>query len=65
IKNVAAPINARRHHLKHGMEMPPCGITGFCNDCRPPQRGCAYTVIVECQRIPRITVALVGENLGI
>ena len=31
IKEVAAPLNARRHRVKHGMETtPPCAQTGVC-----------------------------------
>lgn len=71
IKKVAAPINARRHYLKHGVEQLPCATTGECVDCRHPGRICNFTLIVEFQRPPRagreprITVVLVGEELGI
>lgn len=71
IRGVAAPINARRHYLKHGAEQLPCAITGECVDCRHPRRICNFTLIVEFQRPPRagqkprITVMLVGEALGI
>ena len=65
IKGIAAPINAYRHHLKHGMEAPPCAVSGVCVDCHHPRRICCYTVIVEFQRRPRIEVVIVGEELGI
>ncbi len=65
IRNIAAPQNAYRHMIKHGMETPPCGITGACIDCRHERRICCYTVIVEFQRSPRIEVILIGEELGI
>lgn len=65
IKRIAAPINAYRHHIKHGMEAPPCAITGECIDCHHPQRICCYTVIVEFQERPRIELVIVGEELGI
>jgi len=71
IKKVAAPMNARRHYLKHGAEQLPCAITGECVDCRHPSRICNFTLIVEFQRPPRpargprITLVLVGEELGI
>lgn len=71
IKEVAAPSNARRHYLKHGMTELPCTATGTCSDCRHPQRICCYTVIVDYQRVPatgrepRLNVILVGESLGL
>lgn len=65
IRRIAAPMNAYRHHIKHGMEAPPCAVTGVCVDCHHPRRVCRYTVIVESQRRPRIEVVIVGEELGI
>jgi len=66
IKKIAAPINARRHHIKHGLEeVPPCGIAGECVDCHHQRRICCYTLVVEFQNRPRIEVILVGEKLGI
>ena len=65
IRKIAAPVNAYRHHIKHGMEAPPCAFTGVCVDCHHPRRICNYTVIVEAQRRPRIEVVIVGEKLGI
>ena len=65
IKSTAAPINAHRHYIKHGMEAPPCAVTGVCVDCRHPRRICNYTLIVEYQTRPRIEVVIVGEELGI
>ena len=64
IKTVAAPLNARRHLLKHGMPPAPCSATGICNDCHVPSRMCNYTVIVEYQPSQRIQVVLVGQKLG-
>lgn len=71
VKKVAAPINARRHYLKHGGEQLPCVATGECTDCRHPGRICNITVIVEFQRPPsagpgpRINVVLIEGELGI
>lgn len=71
IRTVTAPIAARRHYVKHGAEQLPCAVTGECVDCRHPYRVCNFTLIIECQmqpragREPRITVVLVGEELGI
>ncbi len=71
IHNVAAPINAKRHLLKHHSEYfadLPCVRTGRCVDCSHDWRICRYTVIIEgCQmwHKGRINVVLVGEELGI
>lgn len=65
VKKVAAPLNARRHLLKHGMEnSPPCAQTGECVDCSGA-RICGYTLIIEHQLQPRIEVVLIGESLGL
>jgi hypothetical protein len=71
IKEIAAPMNVKRHVLKHGLPERPCSRTGTCVDCHHPQRICCVTVIVEYQRKPlegsqpRLNVILVGEELGI
>lgn len=65
IKKVAAPLNARRHRLEHGMEIDlPCALTGECVDCDSCQT-CCFTVIIEHQMYPRIEVVLIGEKLGL
>ena len=71
IHNVAAPMNAKRHYLKH--HRPefgdlPCVRTGRCVDCNHGWRICRYTVIIEGAMIRekgRINVVLIGEELGI
>lgn len=71
IQQVAAPMNAKRHYLKH--HMPefgdlPCVRTGRCVDCNHDWRICRYTMIIEgamIQEKGRINVVLVGEELGI
>jgi hypothetical protein len=66
IKRVAAPLDARRHYMKHGMEnVPPCTHTGECVDCRQSSRFCCFTLIIEYQTHPRIEVILVGEDMGL
>lgn len=71
IHNVAAPMNARRHYLKHHRQEfgdLPCVRTGSCVDCNHNWRICHYTVIIEGTTIrekDRINVVLVGEDLGI
>lgn len=60
IKNVAAPLNARRL----GVDVP-CAKVGKCVDCNSPNRICRVIVIHE--RRPSFTdvlVILVGEELG-
>ena len=71
IHSYAAPMNAKRHHLKHRNEdfgNLPCARTGICVDCNHDSRICRYTVIIEGTKITekgRINVVLVGEKLGI
>ena len=60
IKNVAAPINARRLNIDV-----PCAKLGKCVDCNSPNRICRVVVIHE--RKPSLTdilIILVGEELG-
>ena len=60
IRNVAAPLNARRLGRR-----PPCTETGECSDCESPQRICRSTLIMERQStLTDVTVVLVGEKLG-
>jgi len=71
IREVAAPINAKRHFLKH--HIPefgdlPCVRTGRCVDCNHDWSICHYTVIIDGAIVwerGRINVVLVGEELGI
>jgi hypothetical protein len=71
IHNVAAPLNAKRHQLKHGgksMAQLPCVHTGNCMDCSSEHRLCNYTTIIEGSSFldrGRINVVLVGEELGL
>jgi len=71
IHQIAAPVNARRHYLKHhaeGIGTLPCVKTGSCAECRHDFRICNYTVIIDGampHHLGRINVVLVGEDLGI
>ena len=71
VHQVAAPMNAKRHYLKHHRPQfgdLPCVRTGKCVDCHHDWRICRYTVIIEGAMIEekgRINVILVGEELGI
>lgn len=60
IKNVSAPLNARRLNIDV-----PCAKVGKCVDCNSPNRICRAIVIHE--RRPSLTdmlIILVGEELG-
>ena len=60
IRNVAAPMNAKRLGAAT-----PCATTGVCSDCDSPARICNLTLIVEKQRLPgRTTVILINQELG-
>jgi|WetSurMetagenome_2_1015567.scaffolds.fasta_scaffold161629_2 L-lactate utilization protein LutB len=71
IRNIAAPVNAIRHVMKHNrteFENLPCVHTGKCVDCRHENRICCATVIIEgamSWNQDRINVVLIGEELGI
>ena len=71
IRTIAAPVNARRHFVKHNEPAfgdLPCVRTGICVDCRADLRICHYTVIIDGTMVGekgRINVVLVGESLGI
>lgn len=75
IKRICAPTNIRRHIEKHHAERffgeLPCAKTGFCADCKLPQRICAMTVIIECSGVlqsiggEKKRVVIVGEELGL
>ena len=71
IHEIAAPINAKRHALKHHIPefgQLPCVVTGVCTDCNHEWRICRYTIIIEGSMVTekdRINVVLVGEELGI
>lgn len=61
VRNHVAPLHAHRR----GWSVP-CVHTGYCMDCRSPDRICSIISVVEFQREKgRITIILVGESLGI
>ncbi|MDD5702033.1 MAG: lactate utilization protein [Dehalococcoidales bacterium] len=71
IHQYAAPVNAKRHALKHYSENLgelPCVLTGSCIECKSDWKICNYTVIIDGampSQHERISVVLVGEDLGI
>ncbi len=71
IREYCAPRNVIRHGIKHKqtqfMDIP-CAKTGICVDCNHTLRICQYTTIIEGAiewHRGRITVILVGEELGL
>ena len=64
LKEVAGPLNAKRHNL---VELP-CVTTGVCTDCDSSKRICRVTTIIERApnrvRKPHMTVVLVNKDLG-
>ena len=64
LKEVAGPLNAKRHNL---VELP-CVKTGVCTDCDSSKRICRVTTIIERApnrvREPHMTVVLVNKDLG-
>ncbi len=71
IHQMAAPVNAKRHAVKHhdeALSTLPCVKTGGCVECHHDWRICNYTVVIDGampQHQGRINVVLVGEALGI
>ncbi len=61
VKERSSPPNARRLNFNT-----PCAITGFCCDCKSPDRICRVTTIID--RRPRQTdmlVLVVNEEMGL
>jgi hypothetical protein len=71
IRAVAAPMNVKRHVLKHHsrtLAELPCARSGICTDCHSPGRICNKTVIIEAEttlQSERTHVVIIGEALGI
>lgn len=60
IKEYAAPVNAMRLKRKT-----PCAKTGYCADCKSPDRICnAWSIIEKSAPKGRIHAILVNEDLG-
>lgn len=59
-KNIASPVNAQRFDIKT-----PCKQTGYCADCKSPNRICCSTLITSFSLTPgRFKIILVNEDLG-
>lgn len=60
VQTCATPPNCLRLNLNT-----PCASTGFCADCQSPDSICCQIVVTRRSRQPgRITVVMVGEELG-
>jgi len=60
IRNVAAPMNAKRLKVQV-----PCATTGICTDCDAPDRICNVTTIIERRPVfTDISIILLGQMLG-
>ena len=60
IKQIAAPINAKRLNRKT-----PCVTTGTCMNCSSPERICAVTTVMHKKPLSTdVHVVIVGESLG-
>jgi len=66
IKNVAAPLNAKRIREERGWELLPCVEVGKCVECSAENRICNITTIIEKKpRAIDVLVMIVGEELGL
>jgi len=60
IRDVATPLNA----ISKGIDIP-CANTGFCVNCKVPNRFCRATLVLERAPFGRdVHVVIVGEELG-
>jgi len=66
IRNVAAPLNAKRIREERGWELLPCVEVGRCVNCNAENRICNITAIIEKKpRAIDIAIIIVGEKLGL
>lgn len=66
IRDVAAPLNSRRHNSAYN----PCGKDAYClEDCKGPKKHCLHLHIIQGEnqssyKEPRMHVVIIGEDLG-
>jgi len=61
LKNVITPYLTKSSGLKV-----PCAVEGKCSDCSSPFRVCSVTTVIEAKpRLTRISIILVGEDMGL
>lgn len=58
-RSTASPINAARFDIKT-----PCQVDGICHNCNSPESICNFFQFIRNSRPGRISVVLVGEELG-
>lgn len=59
-RKIAAPTNAKRLNRKT-----PCSVTGFCMDCKSPEKICREYTLIRSQGNPdRIHIIFLNEDLG-
>ncbi|MFC1814443.1 lactate utilization protein [Thermodesulfobacteriota bacterium] len=65
IKSIAGPLNSKQHDFPKERR-PPCAVSGFCNDCKPPVTICCAQVVIRGQRQDRdrMKVFIIGSELG-
>ncbi len=60
IKNYAAPVNTMNLDKKT-----PCSKTGFCHNCKSPDRICnTWTITEKCFPEKRVKIVLINDDLG-
>lgn len=60
IKNYAAPVNTMNLDKRT-----PCSQTGFCQDCKSPERVCnTWSITEKCFPAKRVKIVLINEDLG-
>lgn len=60
-RNIAAPKNAARLHMKT-----PCAVTGHCHDCSSPERiCCGMNVLLHKMFRMETEIVLIDEELGL
>ena len=61
VRNVAAPLNAKRLGVKT-----PCAVDGKCHDCKSPDRICRAMVVHMGPPLgmEKCEIVLIGEPLG-
>ena len=60
-RNIAAPQNAKRLHMKT-----PCAVTGRCHDCSSPERICrGVSVLLGKMFRMEMEVVLINEDMGL
>lgn len=66
VREVAAPLNAKRIREERGWELLPCVDAGRCVDCDAENRICNVIAVIEKKpRAIEVVVVITGEKLGL